>query len=247
MFEFGAGEKSTAKENKVFISHEKLVKFNYLIFLDSRGLSIDSGSQSDTFLIKLKEYLGVNSLTYLAVSRPKYLTVFASLYNFLKNNTAYKFDWLITNLGFVDMTPKKKDNIEDILSQVRQFCESKCKTIEHDNYLLSDGSYEKLKSIEYPDEYTARISDLLSKRFKKTYFINTPTVSSNIGLKRERPSSFFNQLPKTNEMIESIRHLNVKCHSIIDIRNLTMTYDGVHFNKKGHSNIFEKIKTHIDM
>ena len=64
---------------------------------------------------KICSFFDEKGISYLFISRPKILTIFFSLINFItKNNVSYKY--LITNVGFIDFTPRKKRTC-DILSQ----------------------------------------------------------------------------------------------------------------------------------
>ena len=105
---FGIGEISTSSENQMLTSNDFLNKFDFLIFVDSRGLSINNNSYSYTYFRNLIEFLEENNISFLAISRPKNLTTFATLCNFLKLNENLHFKKLITNLCFVDCTPKKR-------------------------------------------------------------------------------------------------------------------------------------------
>lgn len=244
---FGLGERSNSKENKIILSDDNLTKFDYLIFCDSRGLSTNELTDDSTIIKNIENQLSELDLSYLIISRPKNLTVFATLYNFLKLNQNIKFDNLITNIGFVDCTPKKIDNIEDILTQINQFSRNKNLIVEHENYMLSDNTSTLLKSIEYSDEYLFEINDFFNKIFKKIYYVNTPLIVNNEGIERERPTSFFKQLNKTNELLSFIVNLNNKSNFLINVENDNFTFDGVHFTKMGHQEIFSKIKGSLNI
>ncbi|MFK5974991.1 MAG: hypothetical protein QM493_00660 [Sulfurovum sp.] len=233
---FGMGEVSISNENKLIESKVIEKIFDCLLFFDSRGIV-------DLFIKELDK----KKLTYLIITRPKNLTIFATLYNFLKLNPKLKFRNLITNLGFVDCTPKKQKNIDDIVVQIEQFSNSNYSIIEHENYELSHGSMELLKSIKYSKNYIKEINKVFNKKFYKCYFINTPIVSKDMKMNRKRPASFFTQLYKTNELINDLVTLNVEKNILIDIKDLHYTYDGVHYTKEGHEIIFNKIKESINL
>jgi hypothetical protein len=247
LFNFGSGEESVSRQNLVYCSHmnENSIEFDYLIFVDSRGFVInDTIEFSSIYLLKtlMKKYLGVN---YLIISRPKNLTVYSTLINFLNLNPKLKFKNLITNLGFVDCTPKKQNNIDDILSQIELFSKSSNIIVDHEKYRLSSGNLELLKSIKYSKDYLLELNSSLHS-FKKCFFINTPIISGYVNTERKRPNSFFTQLYKTNELINNIVDLSNK-NILIDISDLSYTYDGVHFTKTGHHMVFNKIKQSIGL
>lgn len=242
---FGNGEISTSNENKVIKSQEDKKNYEYLLFFDSRGLTTDELDYQDTILNNLIELFKKKNITYIAISRPKNLTIFATLLNFLKLNSELKFKNLITNLGFVDLTPKKQSNIDDMLYQINQFYHFDGKIIEKENYELSGGGTESMKVLDYSTEYILYTNSILIEKFEKIFLINTPIISENIKIDRIRPKSFFKQLKKTNELIEKILILDKK-YELIDIKSINKTFDAVHFNRYGHKDVFNLIKNKID-
>ncbi|MEN4044800.1 hypothetical protein [Sulfurimonas sp. NWX367] len=243
ILKFGKGEKSLGKENFYLTSHE-LRDYDYLIITDSRGgMTIDLNFHN-SFILLLSFFLESFNKSYIIISRPKNLTVFATLINFLKLNSDLRFKYLVTNLGFVDCTPKKQKNIDDIMSQIKQFSNISNTIIKHENYELNDGNSEILKSVKYKEKYLIEITQNLNQRFEKCYFINTPIVNHSMKMERERPNSFFQQLHVTNKLINDLVNLNGK-NMLIDIKEFNCTYDGVHYTKKGHEMIFHKIKESI--
>lgn len=237
---WGEGEKSTSKENHVFFSDNNLESFDDLLFFDSRGLTINEDSWEESYAWQLKKTLEGKERSYCFVSRPKNLTVFASLYNFLIMNQHITFKRVITNLGFVDTTPKKKDNIRDISLQLgNEGADSLLR--EHELYGLNDGSYEMLHSLEYSQKYLKSLCSYLENRFDCLTFITTPEVSRDISIERKRPSSFFSQLRTANNLIRQMAELiGGKC-SCVDISGVQESYDGVHYTKKGHNQIYKKL------
>lgn len=249
LLKFGYGEDSIAKENIFFVfGKNKQMIFDYLVFFDSRGGRINNMKIESTLMYKLKNILENNFLSYILISRPKNLTIFATLYNFLKLNPDLKFKNLITNLGFVDCTPKKQYNIDDMLLQIKQFSNTNNFIIEHESYKLNNGNVEILKSIDYSTSYIKELNTFLSEKFEKCYFINTPVVPEDITIEeRKRPKSFFTQLYKTNELLDNIVNLNQKKSILVDIKDFNYTYDAVHYTEEGHEMIFNKIKESIKL
>ena len=92
-------------QNKDFLVSTNTKHHNYdiLIFLDSRGYSLESEKNLITFFQKK-----FKKKKYLIISRPLEMTTWATLINFLKLNQKIKYKYLITNMGFNDFTPKKK-------------------------------------------------------------------------------------------------------------------------------------------
>ena len=94
-----------------------LDSYDVLIFTDSKG-SVDTFVKDNKinekknitdhlWTDKICSFFDEKGISYLFISRPKILTIFFSLINFItKNNVSYKY--LITNVGFVDFTLRKK-------------------------------------------------------------------------------------------------------------------------------------------
>jgi len=244
---YGYGEKALSLENIVLFSDKKLFEIDYLLFVDSRGLVNNSDKFECSYIYLLKKRLDLRGLSYLIISRPKNLTIFSTIFNFLQLNSNLKFKYLITNLGLVDCTPKKQDNIDDIILQLRQFSNRNYYLAEYEEYRLHSGNVEFLKSIEYSEKYIIELNTFLESKFEKLYFLNTPIISEDIKIDRERPRSFFTKLYKTNELVDNIVNLNKKKNILIDIKELTYTYDGVHYTKEGHQLIYNRIKESIHL
>lgn len=242
---FGNGEISISNENKIIKSQENKKNYEYLLFFDSRRLTTDELDYQDTILNNLIELFKKQNITYIAISRPKNLTIFATLLNFLKLNSELKFKNLVTNLGFVDLTPKKQSNIDDMLFQINQFYNFDGEIIEKENYELNGGEIESMKVLEYSTKYILYINSILIESFEKIFLINTPIISENIKIDRIRPKSFFEQIKLTNELIENILKLDKK-YELIDVKSVDKTFDAVHFNRHGHMEVFNLIKNKIN-
>ena len=234
--DFGEGENSDSPENYILanaITH----KYDWLIFLDSRGNQISSQSK-DNF-ITFPERISNQSInqSILFVSRPKYLTCFFSLINFLHKNEI-KFKNLLTNVGFVDTTPKKNQTILDILCQASAVGVSLEKKFLC-TWKLGNGEKTSLNTCYYDDICINYICDVIKTFFFHSYFLTTPVISEHkISLCRKRPYSFFMQLQEANTLIKKIA-LGTE-GSIIDISYHGInTYDGVHYTENDHNLIFE--------
>ena len=242
---FGNGEISNSTENKILVKGEN--SFDFLFFFDSRAMTIDEDNHRNTTLIKLLEFFEKKNISYLAISRPKNLTIFATLLNFLELNKGFKFKNLVTNLGFVDYTPKKQVNIDDMLLQINQFSFFDIKICEKENYILNGGECETMKILDYPDNYTQHINKTLSEYFKNIFFVNTPIIPKDIIIERKRPNSFFEQLQTTNLFINKLESLNKNSSKLIDIGDISNTFDAVHFTKTGHKQVYEKIIKELNL
>lgn len=243
----GFGEVSISNENQVFMSHKTLKSFDLLIFFDSRGLTIKDNLYQNTYLYNLLKNIENQNLSYIAVSRPKNLTTFVTLYNYLKLNESFKFKTLITNLGFVDCTPKKEKNINDLLLQLSQFIKLENEVLDLEEYDLANGETEVLQSINYSLLFKEELASYFNSRFQKMYYMNTPILSKETKIERRRPLSFWKQLHVTNSLVNELIRFDMNKSKLIDISELSYTYDGVHYTSEGHSKIYKKILEGINI
>lgn len=244
--DYGTGENSTSKENKTFFKIDSSNEIDYLIYLDSRGLTINEDTYERSFMYQLIQYLEKSEKTYIAISRPKNLMIFATFLNFLNSNRNYTFKNLVTNVGFVDFTPKKNIFIEDMILQAKTLWSENFKVEELSNYKMTNGE-DKLYTLKYSLEYVEFISAYISNyQFEKCIFINTPIISKGIQIERERPIEFFEKIINTNDLINVLTK-NIKTASFIDLscefenNQNELTYDAVHFAKLGHQKVFNQL------
>ena len=187
----GNVELRTSTENFILQS-EASEYYDYLIFMDSRGAKVEENFISSIYL--LRNYFEKMELSYLIVSRPLNLTTIATLLSFIEN-TIIKFGSVITNVGFVDTTPKKKDTLLDIHAQlVGAKIGSKYQSLGRFN--LSNGIDEELGAYSISKSSIHNISQRFKKIRSKFYFINTPEVIINKSFKRQRPKFFYSQINK---------------------------------------------------
>ena len=202
----------------------------YCFFFDSRAIS---GSWERSLLqMLLNHFSGEN---WLAITRPLNLTIWPTLLNFLYKNKINP-DLLITNVGLVDFTPKKKLFVNNMIGQTKFFCpDYEPKMIPMEEYGLSDGTKERLFTLEYNDVITRKIKNTLSGFPVLT--IKSPLVDSKIEIERKRPQSFFSQLVVTNNFIDELGFQTIN-PGIFDTK---LTYDAVHWTRQGNELIFNKI------
>lgn len=222
--------------DKIHQGHDYFIKCNIsnenpdiFILMDSRGLS---KSYEKSLAKMFVDYF--HKEKYLLIIRPLELTTWATLYNILSvNNLSPKV--IITNVGIVDCTPKKKSICESILSQINYFYDEKISFIYLEDYLLSNGRIEKLYTIDYPES----LIEKMNKKFRQysIYAIKTPMVNPGIIIERKRPKSFFEQLMNTNNLIDQI-----DCNSIdLGRFNIQYTYDAVHWTQTANKYIFNEV------
>jgi len=240
-FDFGPGEVSY--EKCIFKIGSNKDFYDFLIFFDSRGYKKDNEDYSELTTL-LIDYIKSKNASALIINRPKNLTVFPTLINFLSLNNI-EFKYLLTNLGFVDCTPKKIEFIEDIEKQIYPFYKSTLSKIKLEKYLLLSGNHATLYSIEYSSRLIKYIVERIIKSFSSSFFVNTPEISTSHIFKRKRPSSFYKRLSSSNVLVNNIcRQSN---GILIDIHKIeNPTFDGVHYTQKGVFDIFNKIKSSLD-
>lgn len=224
-------------------------ELEYLVFTDSKGKRTEEKGES-CFISLLTDYLKKHNISYLVIGRPKELTTFFTLINFL-NSCDYHFKNLITNVGFVDFTPKKKEVILDHLLQKPAIKHSdEIKLIKLSKFKLSTGGYEHLYSIDMSNKMKKEIAQALKKHFKQTFLIPTFEIEPNqITNGRIRPSEFFVHLKKTNQFLselsetDNINLMEIKENSVSE--HNPITFDGVHLMQPGHLLIFKTITHNI--
>lgn len=171
------------------------------------------------------------------VCRPLELTTWATLVNFMHFNKLAP-QTLVTNMGFVDFTPKKQIILEDAIQQIEAVMGQDIATFDFaENYVLSNGESVPLYSMKYRDAYKEKIEEIVEKQ--RTFIINTPLVDADICIERERPNSFFSGVADTSEFNRSIKGACVVDFPKIDE---SFTYDAVHYTKLGSDLIFRIIK-----
>jgi len=207
---------------------------DYIIFLDSRGIS----SKFDGSLAqKLTKHIAQSGGKYLLLCRPLELTTWATLINFMAVNKVNP-SRIVTNMGFVDFTPKKVTVLQDAVQQVDYMVGQSVATslfVQMD--LSSSGEEIALYSMSYGDAYRERIEDIVKQI--PTLIINTPIVDAAISLERKRPKAFYAALADSNEFNHSITGAKV-----VDLPHFDelLTYDAVHYTQQGHDVIFDQIK-----
>ena len=244
--DYGVGEISHSLENKTFYSaFNSGDKINYLLFFDSRGLAIDDANNCDNALMqKMISKLETDGKSYLAICRPKNVTIFATLINFLKSNNL-EFEILISNLGFVDYTPKKNSLIYDMKKQISMSYSNNVGSVSLEKYTLANGTKEELQTLLYDNKYIQNIQNILIKRFNKIFLLNTTNFPKSINIQRKRPGSFFEQIAKTNTLIKKIVKVDCDRMHLIDISTVfknnysLYTFDAVHYTSKGHKVVYD--------
>jgi hypothetical protein len=210
-------------------------------FFDSRGVGGNfTGSIAERFLQFMNSPETGSSRPYLLVCRPLELTTWATLLNFLANN-ALKPRHIVTNMGFVDFTPKKRSILVDAITQVETLLGAGVARSQFvEKYTSSEGGDLDLYSMTYGEEYRHAIESLAALR--SLCVINTPPVSADIRVGRRRPRSFFRALDQANAFNRSIDGAVVVDLPPFDERH---TYDAVHYTDAGNELVFETIQEHL--
>jgi hypothetical protein len=209
--------------------------FDYLVFFDSRGISRQfDNSLADKLISKIVSM----GKSYLLVCRPLELTIWATLIGFLSINRLNPAK-IITNMGFVDFTPKKQSILQDAVLQVELAVGKNVAASFFVEDYLSSGREQlmPLYSMQYGKDYRLAIEAIAAQQ--PLVIINTPLTDTGIAIEKRRPSAFFPAQAESNEFNRSINGAQV-----IDLPNFdeTLTYDAVHYTSLGNEVIFERLK-----
>lgn len=213
------------------------VAADLLVFFDSRGISANlRGSIVEKVIDKVSP-----TGKYLMVSRPLEITTWMTLFNFVKlNNLRPKK--ILTNMGFVDFTPKKISIIKKSTIQYNlYFNEAISKVNFVEKYASTDGTEINLFMQTYPDVFSAELASF----FTGTEFLilNTPILQEGYTFKRPRPLSFFDGVKQGNAFNEK---LGLSSHIFtFDQFSEKETYDGVHYTLVGNDLIFNAIEPYL--
>ncbi|MCG9900343.1 MAG: hypothetical protein MH132_10110 [Hydrotalea sp.] len=208
-----------------------------LLFFDSRGIS----KQFDNSLVDQIIKNLPSSHTFLLVSRPLEITTWMTLYNFILINKIIP-KRIITNMGFVDFTPKKMSIIEKSTCQYDLFfSKDEASVIFLEKYLTKSDGVIGLFQQAYPQKFYFALHNLLNSF--NTLILNTPLLVPDFLFERDRPSSFFDSLLLTNNFNHSLK-INGKVVDFNAFDN-SKSYDGVHYTDKGNTHILECIKRYL--
>lgn len=230
---FFYGDKLNKNKDFLVKSHGNKDNYNFLIFLDSRGCSFFTKKNLNNFFIKI-----LKKKNYLIISRPLQMTTWSSLVNFIYLNKHIKFQYLITNMGFNDFTPKKKPLLKNVKNQINFLLKKNFKIVFLERFQKSYNKFIDLYSIRYTYHFFNYLKKYLP--LKKLILINTPPLKKKIIFKqRKRPDTFFLMIKQTinfNKKIPCLKTINFKNFSNKE------TYDGVHYTNIGNSKIFNLLK-----
>ncbi len=208
-----------------------------LLFFDSRGISKQfENSLVDQIITNLP-----SSHTFLLVSRPLEITTWMTLYNFILINKIIP-KRIITNMGFVDFTPKKMSVIEKSICQYDFFfSKDDASIIFLEKYLTKCDGVIDLYQHAYPQKFYFALENLLNSF--NTLILNTPLLVSGFIFERDRPLSFLDSLLLTNNFNHSLKITG----TVVDFNAFdnSKSYDGVHYTDKGNAHILDCIKKYL--
>lgn len=216
-------------------------KADLLIFLDSRGISINQPDKKG-WAENIFDFFTEKKISCIMFNRIKDLTVFFTLINFIKVS-GFKFKYLITNVGFVDFTPKKKSIIDDIILQ-KNLCypEKKIRSQKFSKYPLLTGELAYLYSLNMFD-LKNEISEFLQKNFEYSLLLGTFETDEKVRVKRKRPAEFYKQIRQTNRFLFELSAESKSIHYLQPLKyqfdnNNKISYDNVHYTESGHQKMF---------
>jgi hypothetical protein len=247
---FGNGRDRNGRDFRILSSSNKVEQqYDVLIFTDSKGSDF-SGKLGLCWTDRIIETIESKKLSYLFISRPKDITIFFTLINFLRLNNI-KFKNLITNLGYVEHTPLKKINVDDIKIQSPNL-EFQTNILPRplQMHTIFSGETTMIYAYEYGD-IEELIARELDKYFDYAILIGVMDFSHNIKTKRKRPDSFFKQLKVSNKFIFEISQNSAKLHFVLPIKKQIIkedlfSHDAVHFTSEGHFRNFEILKPYVE-
>lgn len=245
--DFGSGRENRRRDFvlRLYNPGSQKCKIKVLIFADSRGTYIKQIDAS--WALRLFDYLKKRGVSALLVVRPRDCTVFLTLLNFLELNKLH-FNYLVSQIGLVDFTPKKAEIINDILAQKRPlFNHLRFKTERLQRYKLSNGKSEYLYSIRFDTKrFKMEIVNQIERNFKKAFFLGALEVNPMARLKRTRPAEFYRRLEETNRFLVDLQRIGkrIKCIQPLSPRlyKANLSYDGVHYTALGHRIIESALK-----
>lgn len=221
----------------VVLADTKSNVFDFLIFLDSRGICREfDHSLADKLISRITQ----TKRTYLLICRPLELTIWATLIGFFAINRLSPAK-IITNMGFVDFTPKKLSVLLDAAKQVElSVGKGVADSCFVEDFVSSGGDVMPLYSLRFGEAYRVAIEAIAARH--AMVIINTPLTDPGIIIERRRPPAFFPALAESNEFNRSINGAQV-----IDLPDFdeTLTYDAVHYTPRGNDLIFDKVKGYL--
>lgn len=231
------GDRLNDGHDFVVRSNAKSDAIDYLVFLDSRGISREfDNSLADKLISRITQM----NKSYLLVCRPLELTTWASLIGFFALNRLSPAK-VVTNMGFVDFTPKKVSILQDAVLQVEAAVgNGVAESYFVEEFLSTEGEPISLYSIRYGIAYRAAIEEIALRH--SMVIINTPQTDPGINIVRKRPPAFFPAQAASNYFNRAINGAKV-----IDLPDFdeTLTYDAVHYTHHGNEVIFDKIKEYL--
>ncbi|MFL2601062.1 MAG: hypothetical protein ACJ0PU_02890 [Flavobacteriaceae bacterium] len=235
-FEF-YGDELNKKHDFIISTEGHNKEVDFLLFFDSRGICKDFKTSLSNKIIK---NLPKNK-SYLLVSRPLEITTWMTLYNFVLLNKIVPKK-IITNMGFVDFTPKKSSIIEKSIIQYDLFFSKKDAEVNLlEKYYDENKSQLILYQQNYPSKFVKSLEELLKS--SEIIILNTPLLKKDYNFERKRPFSFFNAVKKSNQFNHKLK-IN---KTVIDFERFDnrLCYDGVHYTSKGNERLFLSIKKYL--
>lgn len=230
------GERLHDGHDFVVRSNAENEAIDYLLFLDSRGISREFEHSLADKLITRMSQLGK---TYLCICRPLELTIWATLIGFLALNKLNPAK-IITNMGFVDFTPKKQSILQYAVLQVEAVVGQGVASTRFVEDYCAAGRGISLYAMHFDETYRRAIEAIAERH--TMVILNTPLTDPGIAIERKRPETFFPAQAEANVFNRSIRGAKV-----IDLPDFdeSLTYDAVHFTRRGNELIFDRLTDYL--
>jgi hypothetical protein len=205
-----------------------------LFIFDSRAISRQFDGSLAQLLIDSCER---RSLSYVIICRPLELTTWATVLGFFQLNDVRPAK-LVTNVGFVDFTPKKLEILQDAIDQVdAAIGRGGATAVFVEETTRLNGEVIRLYANRYADLYRQRIEALVS--VVPTVVINSPPVSPVCVFERSRPPAFYSGLEEGNAFNRRLAGINLIELPVFDD---ALTYDAVHHTTEGCALVFDRVQ-----
>ena len=158
-------------------------RIDLLLFFDSRGVS---KQYNNSLIHKIISHLP-QKMSFLLISRPLEITTWMTLYNFIFLNRIVPKK-IITNMGFVDFTPKKVPLLKKAFCNTNFFSKVKTKINFLEKYTDENNIHLDLYQQTYPKKFIESLEKLLKNT--NTIIINTPLLKEEYFFKRKDLSLF---------------------------------------------------------
>ncbi len=239
------GERTTSSDFSFFSNANHLKEVKNFAFFDSRARKIEPESSENYLARMLAKHWQENSEPSIIVTRTHASTTLITLANMLKQLPVQPA-LIVSNTGFVDCTPKKKEVLDDILVQAEWMASGKKRNVYAlEDYVLSSGKHETVFALNWRDD-VADLATQFNLQAGRFIFLRTHEVPPHVVFARQRPASFYSQLRETNLFLKNLTAEMSRAQLVELDFSEGILFDGVHFTEAGHKEVFRKLKKYLE-